>query len=196
MWLLLAVVQRAAGSPADQFTLERIARGDGDALAELYDRHARLIYSLALRILRDQADAEDVVQEVFSQAWRQAARYSAGRGNLVAWLLTMARSRAIDRLRARRVRPSSSTSEQVLAAMKDEAPSVEMRLEWAGRAAQVRQALDALPLLQRMAIELAFYEGLTHAEIAERLEQPLGTVKTRIRQGLLKLRDQLAGAVP
>lgn len=195
MWLLLAVVQTAAGSSADQSTLERMARGDGEALAELYDRHARLIYSLALRILRDQSDAEDVVQEVFSQAWRQAARYSAGRGNVVAWLLTLARSRAIDRLRARRVRPAPSTSEQALATIKDESPSVDVRLEWAGRAAQVRLALDALPLLQRVAIELAFYEGLTHAEIAERLEEPLGTVKTRIRQGLLKLRDQLAGAV-
>ena len=162
MWLLWAVIARSGVSlrgaddrEGDLAALARMAQGDGDALAELYDRHARPVYSLALRILRDVRDAEDIVQEVFAQAWRQASRYSASRGVVAAWLMTLARSRAIDRLRAR----------------------------------------DDLPLLQRVAIELAYFEGLTHVEIADRLEQPLGTVKTRIRLALGKLREVLAGAV-
>ena len=155
----------------------------------------RLIYSLALRIVRDQADAEDVVQDVFSQAWRQAARYDASRGTVLGWLLTLTRTRSIDRLRGRRSRPEPSVDEAMLNAIPDTATPADVQVAWSGQVAQIRAALDGLSMLQRMAIELAFYEGLTHAEIAERLELPLGTVKTRIRQGLLKLRDRLAGAL-
>ena len=194
MWLLWAVVASHPGSTAaDHTALERMARGDSDGLAELYDRHGRLVYSLALRILRDQGDAEDVVQEVFSQAWRQASRYQASRGNVVAWLVNLARSRAIDRLRGRRSRPEPMADATAVAEMPDLAQPVDEQLALSGRAEQIRSAVDELSLLQRVAIELAFYEGLTHAEIAERLELPLGTVKTRIRQGLLKLKDRLAG---
>jgi RNA polymerase sigma-70 factor (ECF subfamily) len=164
-------------------------------LGEIYDRHGRLIYSLALRILRDQADAEDVVQEVFSQAWTQAGRYDAARGSVLGWLLTLARSRAIDRLRGRKTRLEPALDDTRLGEIPDAGIPADEQLAWAGRAAQVRAALEGLTMLQRMAIELAFYEGLTHAEIAERLELPLGTVKTRIRQGLLKLRDQLGDAL-
>jgi RNA polymerase sigma-70 factor (ECF subfamily) len=177
----------------DEAAMDRIVRGDGGGLAELYDRHVRPVYSLALRILQDQADAEDVVQEVFSQAWRQAARYDATRGNVVAWLLTLARSRAIDRLRARRARPDQATGDVRAFDVVDQAATVDLRLLSAEQAARVRVALDELPLMQRMPIELAFYEGLTHTEIAERLEQPLGTVKTRIRLAMTKLRKSLAG---
>jgi RNA polymerase sigma-70 factor, ECF subfamily len=193
MWILWAVAVLAGSTVADQKALERMARGEHDALAELYDRHGRLVYSLALRIVRDQGDAEDIVQEVFSQAWRQADRYDPGRGHVVGWLLTMTRSRAIDRVRGRRVRPAAILDETAALDVPDGARLADEQLEWAGRASQVRSAFEELPLLQRMAIELAFYEGLTHSEIAERLEVPLGTVKTRIRQGLLKMKDRLGG---
>jgi RNA polymerase sigma-70 factor (ECF subfamily) len=200
MWLLLwAVIDRGAPGRwaedrlADQAALERIGRGDTAALADLYDRHARPVYSLALRILQNQADAEDIVQEVFAQAWRQAARYDAARGQVAAWLLTLARSRAIDRLRAQRARPEQLADERTVDGMADQAAAADALLVSAEQAARVRAALDELPLLQRIAIELAYYEGLTHTEIAERLEQPLGTVKTRIRTAMTKLRESLAG---
>jgi len=164
-------------------------------VAELYDRHARPIYSLALRILGDATEAEDIVQEVFSQAWRQAARYSASRGAVAAWLMTLARSRAIDRLRAKRARPGDVSDERVAGQLVDAGPPADSLVLSSEQVARVRAALDELPLLQRAAIELAYYEGLTHAEIADRLEQPLGTVKTRIRLAMLKLRDVLAGTV-
>src|SRR4030095_1959662 len=120
MWFLLAAVASFPGSAAaDHAALERMARGDHEALAELYDRHARLVFSLALRILRDQSDAEDIVQDVFSQAWRQAARYESGRANVIAWLLNLTRSRAIDRLRGRRARPDTNASDPSSLALAD-----------------------------------------------------------------------------
>ena len=172
-----------------------MAQGEGDAVAELYDRHARSIYSLALRILHEPAEAEDVVQEVFSQAWRQASSYNPSRGAVAAWLLTLARSRAIDRLRARRARPHGSANERAAGNILDAGPLVDAQVLSAEQIDRLRAALDELPVLQRAAIELAYFEGFTHAKIAERLEQPLGTVKTRIRLALIKLRDVLAGTV-
>ena len=196
MWVLWAVLSAVSDSSvADRAAFDRMTRGDPDALGEIYDRHGRLLYSLAFRIVRDQSDAEDVVQEVFSQAWRQAARYDASRGSVLGWLLTLTRSRAIDRLRGRRSRPEPSADDGLLNAFPDPAAPADVLVASAVQATQIRAALDGLSGLQRVAIELAFYEGLTHAEIAERLELPLGTVKTRIRQGLLKLRERLAGAV-
>jgi len=193
MWFLMAFVD---DRQADLAVLARMAGGDRDAVAELYDRHARPIYSLALRVLQDPLDAEDVVQDVFTQAWTQAARYSAERGAVAAWLLNLARSRAIDRLRARRARPQIATqgaAADVFADVPDRGTAPDVELLSSEQIARVRAALDELPVLQRIAIELAYYEGLTHTEISERLEQPLGTVKTRIRQAMLRLRDALAG---
>src|SRR6478672_757625 len=202
MWFLWAVIDRSGSARSwtedragDQAALARMAGGDGDAVAELYDRHARPIYSLALRILGDATEAEDVVQDVFAQAWRQASRYSASRGAVAAWLLTLARSRAIDRLRSRRARPAGVSDDRVADRLADVRPTADVQVLSSEQVARVRAALDELPLLQRAAIELAYFEGLTHAEIADRLEQPLGTVKTRIRLAMTKLRDVLAGTV-
>jgi RNA polymerase sigma-70 factor (ECF subfamily) len=197
MWLLAAFVRFRPETPdsraEDRESLRRLAAGDARGAADLYDRHARAIYSLILRIVSDEAEAEDVVQEVFAQAWRQAARYDERRGAVGAWLLMMARSRAIDRLRALRARPERQVdpgdgSFELPAVTRDAAAE----LVEAEQARRVREALLGLPLVQRLAIELAYYEGLSQREIAERLEQPLGTVKTRIRLGLLKLREALA----
>ena len=196
MWLLLALAldpeDERRSSDADLEVLRRMAGGEAAALGELYDRHARTLFSLAVRILRDHSDAEEVVQDVFAQAWRQAARHDAARGVVIAWLLMMTRSRAIDRLRARRGQPASQGEPGgVPREIADSGPPVDLAILTADQIAHVRAALVALPDAQRTAIELAFYEGLTHAEVAERLQQPLGTIKTRIRLGLLRLRAAL-----
>jgi RNA polymerase sigma-70 factor (ECF subfamily) len=202
MWLLWAVIDRSSAlhrsvedRASDQAALTRMVQGDGDAVAELYDRHARPVYSLALRILGDVTEAEDVVQEVFSQAWRQASRYNTSRGAVAAWLLMLARSRALDRLRARRARPKGVSDERAADDIVDAGLPVDSQVISFEQIARVRTALDELPMLQKVAIELAYFEGFTHAEIAARLEQPLGTVKTRIRLALMKLRDVLAGTL-
>ena len=198
-WLLLALAADGVrssheGAAADIAAMHRMANGDGAALAELYDRHGRAIFSLAFRILREQADAEEVVQDVFAQAWRHAARYDTSRGAVVAWLLILTRSRAIDRLRTRRGQPVSQEEHpSAVEALAAAAAPADLELHSADQARRVRAALDALPFLQKAAIELAYFEGLTHAEVAERLQQPLGTVKTRIRAGLLRLRTAFDG---
>ncbi|MBI2188689.1 MAG: sigma-70 family RNA polymerase sigma factor [Acidobacteria bacterium] len=195
---LLAVVaafRKDAGDTQaeDVDCLRRLASGDGDGAAQLYDRHSRALYSLIFRIIGDEGDAEDVLQDVFAQAWRQASRYDPSRGAVAAWLLMMARTRAIDRLRARQARPvADAVGHERLAAVPADTRDAAADMIDAEEARRVRRALSELPLLQRLAIELAYYEGLTQREIAERLEQPLGTVKTRMRTGLLKLRDALA----
>jgi RNA polymerase sigma-70 factor (ECF subfamily) len=182
-----------AGEAADETTLARIAQGESSAMGELYDRHARAVYSLTYRILTQQSDAEDVTQEVFSQAWRQAGRYERERASVGGWLLMIARARAIDRLRARRARPESvsGTDAARFSDLPDVRPNQEKLAISAEQASRVRVALAALPESQRAAIELAYYSGFTQAEIASRLQEPLGTVKTRIRTGLQTLRAAL-----
>lgn len=162
--------------------------GDMEAAAELYDRYAGHVYALARRIVRNDSDAEDVVQEVFSQVWRTASRYDRTRGSVLGWLLMITRTRAIDAIRARKSRPDLTD-----AASPDALPAAEARdaLELAEQAALVRDALLSLPPAQRTALELAYYEGLTQSEIADRLSEPLGTVKTRIRTALMSLRGRL-----
>ncbi len=161
--------------------LRRLAAGDQTALGEFYDLYAPLVNGLALRIVRDTADAEDVVQEVFVQVWRQASRYDEARGTPEAWLCTVARSRALDRVRRRSSRREDSEEK---APVPTAVPPNEDRLA-------VRAVLQELSPAQRTALELAYYEGLTQTEIAARLGEPLGTVKTRIRTALLRLRERL-----
>ena len=169
---------------AGKILLRRIVGGDHKALAEMYDLFAGLADGLALRILHDATEAEDVVQEVFVQVWRQATRYDPARGSPEAWLCTMSRTRALDRLRrrtARREEPSEAAPN----------PTGVPRAE---EALAVRSALQGLPEDQRRALELAYYEGLTQSEIARHLGEPLGTIKTRIRTGMIRLRETLGAA--
>ncbi|MCH7750133.1 MAG: sigma-70 family RNA polymerase sigma factor [Acidobacteria bacterium] len=177
----------------DREMVQRMAEGDPEALAAVYDRHIRSVFGLAMRVLQDQGDAEDVVQEVFSQAWTQAKRYDATRGSVASWLLMMSRSRAIDRLRSRRATPDSAPipHDAAVVELPDPARDAEHGVLTVESAARLRVALTSLPLTQRVAIELAYFEGLTQTQIVERLERPLGTVKTMIRTGLLQLREAL-----
>jgi len=191
-FIWLAVVN-SISTAEDREAVARMIDGDQNGLAALYDRHGRFVYSLALRIVRDQADAEDVTQDVFVQVWRQADRFDPARGSVVGWMLTITRARAIDVLRRRGTRPAS-VGDVAAFDTSDDTPGQDMQIAWAQRTREVRTALDSLPLLQRLAVELAFFDGLTHAQIAEQLDVPLGTVKTRVRHGLLRLRDRLAGS--
>lgn len=197
MWLAAVLVKLGdvAAAEADRAAMRRMSRGEADALAEVYDRHARLLYSLSLRIVRLEADAEDVLQEVFAQVWRQASRYDTGRGTVIGWLVTLTRSRALDRLRRGRARPQGTDDEQAALELPDMSPGIDLTLVSEQRAAAVRAALEALSDAQRVPLELAYYEGLSQSEIAERLNIPLGTIKTRMRQALLRLRDAVAEQV-
>lgn len=173
--------------------IHRIASGDGDALTRLFDLHSPVALGLLVRILGDRAEAEEVLQEVFLQVWTQADRYDAARCSPRGWLLMLTRSRALDRLRrreARRRREEESVEEGRLAVE----PDGTGRLEAAERQSRVSSALGLLSPEQRHCIELAFYEGLTHTQIAERLKAPLGTVKSRILLGMSKLRQALSAS--
>lgn len=161
--------------------LVRLVQGDRSALAEFYDRYAGPVYGIVLRLLRDVHEAEDVVQEVFLQVWRQAERYDPARGKPEAWLFTIARTRALDRLRRRAARREENA---------DAAPPPTL-FPQGETVLAVRKALAALNADQRRAVELAYYGGLTQSEIAETLGEPLGTIKTRIRTALIRLRETL-----
>ena len=189
-------VAAAAVASEDRRAIDRMTRRDSAALADLYDRYARSVYSLACRILSDRTEAEDVVQEVFSQAWRQADAYDERRAPVAGWLLMMTRTRAIDRLRAKSGRVQMVQALPTLPDPPDQHEGPEALAIGEQEAARVRAALETLTDSQRSAIELAYYEGLSQSDIAARLREPLGTVKTRIRTGLLKLRAALRGDAP
>jgi RNA polymerase sigma-70 factor (ECF subfamily) len=176
-------------SQLDAVLLERIVARDAAAVGELYDRHSRLLYGLILRILADRGEAEEILQEVFVLVWNRAATYNPGLGPPAAWLVGIARNRAIDRLRANSARRRAFESVRV-DVESNESPETNASLGEEQRA--IRQALDAIPPEQRDLIEEAFFLGFTHSELAERHNLPLGTVKTRIRTGLLALREHLS----
>ncbi len=175
----------------DLSLIERIAARDESAVGEFYDRHSRLVFGLILRILRNRSEAEEVLQEVFVQAWRKVGTYNASLGAPVAWLVRIARNRAIDRLRSNHVR------ERTTEAMGPD--SGDGRGEaYAPRSEEqiaVVRALASLPAEQRVLIEYAYFEGLTHGELAKHFSLPLGTVKTRVRSGLAALRRELSSTV-
>ena len=179
--------------------LERIAARDQAAVAELYDRHGGLLFSVILRILRDRPEAEDVLQEVFVRVWTRADTYDGRLGAPGAWLTRMARNRAIDRLRARRVRADVNAQEgsdgdpRADLVVTTETP--ERLAQTKEQTASIRGALAALTGEQRALITAAFYEGYTHSELARRFGLPLGTVKTRIRTGMLAMRERLEQVV-
>jgi RNA polymerase sigma-70 factor (ECF subfamily) len=180
-----------AASTIDTKLMARVTKGDSKAFGQLYDQSSALLYSLAVRILGNREDAVDLLQEVYLEVWRKIVRYDVGRGTPIAWLITLTRSRAIDRLRvhgARAGRPaggasSSQATDQYPALLESHADQ-ELR-------GLVSGALTDIPQPQRQAIELAYYDGLSHAEIAAQLNEPLDAVKTRIKLGMSKLWDSL-----
>ena len=185
---------RHATSTIDSALIARVLKGDQQAFSQLYDHSNTLLYTLALRILGNHEEAAELLQDVYLEVWRKVARYDVGRGTPVAWLVTLTRSRALDRLRARTARGQQYKDQRdgdAVAQVPDLGPSpLETQADQELRLL-VGQAISALPVAQQQAIELAYYEGLSHTEIATRLNQPLGTVKTRIKLGMSKLRDTL-----
>ena len=174
---------------AGETLVRRMAAGDREAFGAFYDRYAPLVFPLIVRIVRDRSDAADVLQDVFWEAWQGAPTYDPGRGTPEAWMITRARTRAIDRVRAVRRRGETfvpPVDESRAAAPAERGGDAAERAEDRG---VIRTALQTLSQPQREAIELAYYAGLTQTEIADRVRQPLGTVKTRIRLGLERLRD-------
>lgn len=159
----------------DRKLIAGILANDSNSLAQLYDRHIRLLWSFVLRIVKSKAEAEEVIQDLFIRIWRQAQTFDPKRGEVVVWLCQMARSMSIDRLRANLSRAHREISY-----------GAELEADWI----KVSQALKNLPAEVRVLIELAYFEGFSQSQIAEKVGLPLGTVKTRIRQGMLKLKEQ------
>jgi RNA polymerase sigma-70 factor, ECF subfamily len=174
--------------------LRRVAARDRDAFGQLYDIYSSLLYSIAARMLGNSTDAEDVVQETFIQIWGKAESYDPRLGHPHAWVVTLVRNRAIDRIRSNKRRGSLATeSEEHFSALAPNSESANETVSGREKALAIHSAVCELPPDQRSAIELAFFSGLTQNEISTRLQEPLGTIKARIRRGLLKLRDQLEG---
>ena len=169
----------------DAALLAKVEQGDAQAMASLFDRYSGIVYSVALRVLKDTGQAEDVMQEIFIQIWKKPGTFVSGRGSLGAWLVVVARNRAIDSLRRRR--PTDSVEDVALASSTDLASEAERNTLME----RVRIFLHQLPPEQRRSVEMSYFEGMSHSEIAERTGDPLGTVKTRIRLALITLRKAM-----
>lgn len=176
----------AQASPTDAALMAGLRSRDQDSMARLYDRHAPVVYAVALRVLGDTGTAEEVLQDVFMQLWRKPDSFDASRGVLGAWLAVIARHRAVDYLRRRR--PETDIADAGLSLEVNLGNETEKRVA----IGKIRAALSGMPAEQRKPLEMAFFEGLTHNEIAERTGEPLGTIKTRIRAGLIALRKAFA----
>jgi RNA polymerase sigma-70 factor (ECF subfamily) len=171
---------------SDSALVARIRSGDETAMAQLYDRYSSIVYAVALRVLGDTAAAEDVLQDVFMQLWRKPAQFDSSRGQMGAWLSVIARHRAIDQLRRRT--PDTDIDDVVVSVE----PDLDDAAERSRAMQKVRGVLAAMPSSQRSAVEMAYFQGLSHSEIADRTGEPLGTIKTRIRTALLLLRKAFA----
>jgi RNA polymerase sigma-70 factor (ECF subfamily) len=175
------------GVAPDLATVTAMRSGDQSALAELYDRYSSVVYAVALRVLGDTGAAEDVLQEVFLQLWRNPGAFDAARGSLGAWLAVITRNRSIDALRRRR--PETDIEDVIVSV----APDLAAAADRSRAAEKVRGVLGSMPVPQRTALEMAYFEGMSHSEIASKTGEPLGTIKTRIRSGLLALRKAFQG---
>ena len=173
----------------DKRCIERMASGEAGALAELYDRYTPLLYPVALRILRSPADAEDVIQEAWLQVWKRSATYDSCRGTVAAWLLTVARTRALDRYRSKASRSRAESQVDPDPPSRPPDPGASAAQTELGQ--RVREALARLEPQQRQVLEIGYFQGLSQSEVAERLAAPLGTVKSWTRQGLARLRQLL-----
>ncbi|WP_153502551.1 ECF RNA polymerase sigma factor SigK [Cumulibacter manganitolerans] len=193
-----AVSTAEAGPPTDpneraRELLARSSRGDDAAFAELYDLVSARVYGMALRVVRDPAQAEEVTQETFVDVWRQSARYDASRGSVISWVLTVAHRRAVDRVRSSEAARQRDDAYDVRNRERERDTTVDA-VERSLDRERVTQAMRGLTDLQRSALELAYFGGYTHSEVAALLDLPLGTAKTRIRDGLIRLRDALGVA--
>lgn len=171
----------------DSVLVARTRRRDQDAFAQIYDRYSRLVYSIALRVVRNASAAEDILHDVFLQLWQRPERFDSARGNLPVWMAVIARNRAIDRLRQQKA--TVDPEETVLLSPSDMGSEVERT----SLLTKIRGLLQTMPEAQRRAMEMAFFDGKTHAEIAASMNEPLGTVKTRIRSALTAIRKALQG---
>ena len=191
---------RQAASNIEPKLLTRVAKGDPQAFGQLYDQSSTLLFTLAFRILSDRDEAAELLQEVYLEVWRKIAKYDVGRGSPIAWLVTLTRSRAIDRLRSRAARGTQLTAATLEHPLVSSTPDIRPNPYEAQADSELRQmmakAILDLPLPQQQAIEMAYYQGFTHTEIAAKINQPLGTVKTRIKLAMTKLRASLHHTLP
>jgi RNA polymerase sigma-70 factor (ECF subfamily) len=193
--MLFPLMMAILGAGADRDLVERLQRRDAQALAELYDRYGRLVYSLILRVVRDGAIADALVQETFLRVWNRVHGFDCEKGAIGPWLLAVARNRAIDYLRS-----AGGRERNALEFEETDHPALYTNMEQdllqSDQTRRVRAAMEKLSANQRQVIELAYFEGLSQTEMAERMGQPLGTVKTWVRTALKHLRDELGTAVP